>query len=40
MIISFFKIQIINKTNLIINKTKNLHNIINNNKLKKITINQ
>lgn len=40
MIISFFSIQVIDKTSLMISETENLHSIINNSKLKKVTVDQ
>lgn len=39
MIISFFSIQVIDKTSLMILETENL-NSINNSKLKKVTVDQ
>lgn len=39
MIISFFRIQVIDKTRLMIIETENLHSI-NNNKFKKVPVDQ
>lgn len=39
MIISFFSIQVIDKTSLMISETENLHSI-NNSKLKKVKVDQ